>query len=65
MSNPRPIEQTTAAAPPAAQLILPARLPFAFAKRHGGLVRDLAEQAAECVCREHASPLALAEAKPA
>ncbi len=39
------------------------RLPFAFAKRHGVLVRSLSEDGAECVYREHASPLGLAEAR--
>ena len=39
------------------------RLPFAFAKRHGVLVKTLSEDSAECVCREHASPLGLAEAR--
>ena len=39
------------------------RLPFAFAKRHGVLVRSLSADGAECVYREHASPLGLAEAR--
>jgi general secretion pathway protein E len=39
------------------------RLSFAFAKRHGVLVRGIVEGVADCVCREHASPLALAEVR--
>jgi general secretion pathway protein E len=39
------------------------RLSFAFAKRHGVLVRSVAEGVADCVCREHASPHALAEVR--
>ena len=39
------------------------RLPFAFAKRHGVLVKTLSDDAAECVYREQASPLGLAEAR--
>jgi general secretion pathway protein E len=38
-------------------------LPFAFARRHGLLVRTLADGAAECVYRPPVSPLALAEAR--
>ena len=57
MSDPRPIESALGGAPPAP------RLPFAFAKRHGVLVRTLTTESAECVCREHASALGLAEAR--
>ena len=57
MSDPRPIESAPGGAPPAP------RLPFAFAKRHGVLVRTLTDESAECVCREHASALGLAEAR--
>ena len=32
------------------------RLSFAFAKRHGVLVRAVVDGIAECVCREHATP---------
>jgi general secretion pathway protein E len=39
------------------------RLSFAFAKRHGVLVRGIVDGVAECVCRENASPLALAEVR--
>ena len=39
------------------------RLSFAFAKRHGVLVRGIVDGAADCVCREHPSPLALAEVR--
>jgi len=78
VSDPNPIEQTYPSAADAAtgsvahereadsrtgQLVLPPRLPFAFAKRHGVLVRGLVDGAAECVYREHASTLALAEAR--
>ena len=38
-------------------------LPFAFAKRHGVLVRDIAEDSADVVVRDGASPLALAEVR--
>jgi len=39
------------------------RLSFAFAKRHGVLVRAVVEGIAECVCRENATPQALAEVR--
>ncbi|HVP32047.1 MAG TPA: type II secretion system ATPase GspE [Steroidobacteraceae bacterium] len=39
------------------------RLSFAFAKRHGVLVRGIVDGVADCVCREHPSPLALAEVR--
>jgi general secretion pathway protein E len=39
------------------------RLSFAFAKRHGVLVRGIVDGVADCVCRENASPLALAEVR--
>jgi general secretion pathway protein E len=39
------------------------RLSFAFAKRHGVLVRAVVEGVAECVCRENATPQALAEVR--
>ena len=57
MSEPHPLEMKgrVAAGEP--------RLPFAFAKRHGVLVKTLSEDSAECVCRERASPLGLAEAR--
>ncbi len=38
-------------------------LPFAFAKRHGVMVRDIAEDSADVVVRDGASPLALAEVR--
>ena len=56
MSDPIPLE------PDRPEPFAP-RLPFAFAKRHGVLVRTFADDAAECVYREHASPVALAEAR--
>jgi general secretion pathway protein E len=34
---------------------------FAFAKRHGVLVRRVTDGTAECACRENATPLAIAE----
>ena len=37
------------------------KLSFAFAKRHGVLIKQLSDGEAECICREHVSPLALAE----
>jgi len=39
------------------------RLPFAFAKRHGVLVREIVEGRAHCVFRAGASPLAVAEVR--
>jgi len=39
------------------------KLSFAFAKRHGVLIRQITDGEAECVYREHASPLALAEVR--
>ncbi len=39
------------------------RLPFAFARRHGVLVRGVTNGVADCVYREPGSPLAIAEAR--
>ncbi|HEX8757143.1 MAG TPA: ATPase, T2SS/T4P/T4SS family, partial [Steroidobacteraceae bacterium] len=39
------------------------KLAFAFAKRHGVLIRQITDGEAECVYRDHASPLALAEVR--
>src|SRR6185312_9912609 len=39
------------------------KLAFAFAKRHGILIKQLTDGEAECVAREHVSPLALAEVR--
>jgi general secretion pathway protein E len=36
---------------------------FAFAKRHGVLVKRVVEGIAECACRENATPLAIAEVR--
>jgi general secretion pathway protein E len=36
---------------------------FAFAKRHGVLVKRIIEGVAECACRENATPLAIAEVR--
>jgi general secretion pathway protein E len=36
---------------------------FAFAKRHGVLVKRVVEGVAECVCRENATPMAIAEVR--
>jgi general secretion pathway protein E len=36
---------------------------FAFAKRHGVLVKRVIEGVAECVCRENATPIAIAEVR--
>jgi general secretion pathway protein E len=36
---------------------------FAFAKRHGVLVKRVVEGVAECACRENAAPLAIAEVR--
>jgi general secretion pathway protein E len=39
------------------------RLSFAFAKRHGVLVKSMQDGVAQCACRANASPIALAEAR--
>ena len=39
------------------------RLSFAFAKRHGVLVKEMQDGVAQCACRANASPTALAEAR--
>ncbi|MDE2052210.1 MAG: type II secretion system ATPase GspE [Gammaproteobacteria bacterium] len=39
------------------------KLSFAFAKRHGILIKQVTDGEAECAYREHASPLALAEVR--
>jgi general secretion pathway protein E len=39
------------------------RLSFAFAKRHGVLVKQMQDGVAQCACRANASPTALAEAR--
>src|SRR2546429_4232567 len=39
------------------------RLSFAFAKRHGVLVKRLTDEVAECACRDNAAPLAIAEVR--
>jgi general secretion pathway protein E len=39
------------------------KLSFAFAKRHGVLIKQVSDVEAECVYREHASPIALAEVR--
>jgi general secretion pathway protein E len=36
---------------------------FAFAKRHGVLVKGIVEGVADCACRENATPLAIAEVR--
>ena len=36
---------------------------FAFAKRHGVLVKRVIEGVAECVCRENATAMAIAEVR--
>jgi general secretion pathway protein E len=45
----------------AQSLAAPRRLSFAFAKRHGVLVREVVDGVAHCVCRSVATPAALAE----
>ena len=39
------------------------KLAFAFAKRHGIVVREFVDGVAECSCRENVSPLAFAEVR--
>ncbi|MGH8284318.1 MAG: type II secretion system ATPase GspE [Steroidobacteraceae bacterium] len=41
----------------------PRRLSFAFAKRHGILVKQIVDGVAECTCRGAATPLAIAEVR--
>ena len=48
---------------PAAERAHPPRVGFAFAKRHGVLVRRVHEGIAECVYRPGAAPLALSEVR--
>jgi general secretion pathway protein E len=45
----------------AQSLAAPRRLSFAFAKRHGVLVREVVDGVAHCCCRSVATPAALAE----
>ncbi|MBS0422214.1 MAG: type II secretion system ATPase GspE [Proteobacteria bacterium] len=51
-----------AASPPATPVV-DRRPAFAFAKRHGVLVKRVVEGVAECVCRENATPMAIAEVR--
>ena len=48
---------------PAPELPPERRLGFAFAKRHGIVVKQFVDGAAECAYRDHASPLAIAEVR--
>ena len=48
---------------PAAAVAPQRRLSFAFAKRHGVLVKRVVDGVAECACRMPVSPLALAEVR--
>jgi general secretion pathway protein E len=45
----------------AQSLLAPRRLSFAFAKRHGVVVREIVDGTAHCACRQGATPMALAE----
>jgi general secretion pathway protein E len=45
----------------AQSLHAPRRLSFAFAKRHGVVVREVVDGTAHCACRQGATPMALAE----
>ena len=47
----------------APEVVRPQRVGFAFAKRHGVLVRHVHEGIADCVIRKDAGPLALAEVR--
>lgn len=53
----------TPALTPTAAPARPQRVGFAFAKRHGILVRRVHEGIAECVYRPGAAPLAIAEVR--
>ncbi|MBC8026043.1 MAG: Flp pilus assembly complex ATPase component TadA, partial [Steroidobacteraceae bacterium] len=44
-------------------VVHPQRVGFAFAKRHGVLVKRVHEGVAECVCRPGVTPLAIAEVR--
>ena len=48
---------------PSGDIVRPQRVGFAFAKRHGVLVRRVHEGIAECVYRPGAAPLALSEVR--
>jgi general secretion pathway protein E len=56
MDEPQQLQEAAAAAPQR-------KLSFAFAKRHGVLIKHVTDVEAECVYREHVSPLALAEVR--
>jgi general secretion pathway protein E len=45
------------------EVVRPQRVGFAFAKRHGVLVKRVHEGIAECVCRPGVTPLAIAEVR--
>ena len=49
--------------PPAGTTPVDRRPAFAFAKRHGVLVKRVVEGVAECVCRENATAMAIAEVR--
>ncbi len=57
--EPRP--ETEASAEPSARE--GRRLPFAFAKRHGVLIREYGAERAQAVCRKRLSPTSLAEVR--
>nr|PZN77341.1 MAG: type II secretion system protein GspE [Pseudomonadota bacterium] len=56
-------EQTVSTVPANKVAPPPRRLSFAFAKRHGVLVKRVVDGVAECACRATAAPLALAEVR--
>jgi general secretion pathway protein E len=61
--EPQQLASSEPAATPRAQVGSEDRLPFAFARRHGVLVRGVHSGVADCVYRAPCSPVALAEAR--
>jgi len=57
------VAEAPTAAPAAARAASETRLPFTFARRHGVLVRAIADGVADCVYRTPCAPMALAEAR--
>ena len=57
------VPETTAAPAPITAPPPERRLAFAFAKRHGIVVKQFVDGVAECAYRDHASPLAIAEVR--
>jgi len=56
-------EEAPATEPPKIGELPEKRLPFSFAKRHGVLIRDYADDRADVVCRVGVTPMSLAEVR--